>query len=113
MANVSITPSGKYVFGSMVATISGTDYVLQDFSISRPSEITELNGSQGETIAVVSVEKLSELSGTFVKESSKADPSLGDEFVIDGKTYFITETSESRSNGEFATLSFSAREKLT
>ena len=112
MANVTITPSGKYVFGSQSVTINAVEYILQDFSITRPSEITELNGSQGETIAVVAVQKLEELSGTFVKESGKADPTLGDEFELEGKTYFITETSESRSNGEFATLSFSAREKL-
>ena len=113
MANVSITPSGKYVFGSQSVTINAVEYVLQDFTISRPSEVTTLNGSQGEEIAVVAVQRLEELSGTFVKEQSKADPALGDEFAIDGKTYFITETSESRSNGEFATLSFSAREKLS
>ena len=113
MANISITPSNRFIFGSMVVTISGEDFVLQDFSISKPSSITELNGSSGEVIAVVAVQQLEELSGTFVKELSKADPALGDEFVLEGKTYFITETSESRSNGEFATLSFSAREKLT
>ena len=113
MANVSITPSGKYVFGSQSVTINSVDYVLQDFTITRPSEVTELNGSSGETIAVVAVQKLEELSGTFVKELSKADPALGDEFNLEGKDYFITETSESRSNGEFATLSFSAREKLS
>jgi len=113
MANVSITPSGKYVFGSQSVTINSVDYVLQDFTITRPSEVTELNGSQGETIAVVAVQKLEELSGTFVKELSKADPALGDEFTLENKDYFITETSESRSNGEFATLSFSAREKLS
>ena len=112
MANVTITPAGKYVFGSKSVTINAVDYVLQDFSITRPSEVTELNGSSGETIAVVAVQKLEELSGTFVKESGKTDPALGDEFDLEGKTYFITETSESRSNGEFATLSFSAREKL-
>ena len=113
MANVTITPDGKYVFGSKVVTINAQDYVLQDFTITRPSEVTELNGSQGETIAVVAVQKLEELSGTFVKESTKPDPVLGDEFDLEGKTYFVTETSESRSNGEFATLSFSAREKLS
>ena len=86
MANVSITPSGKYVFGSQSVTINSVDYVLQDFTITRPSEVTELNGSQGETIAVVAVQKLEELSGTFVKELSKADPALGDEFTLETKT---------------------------
>jgi|11_taG_2_1085331.scaffolds.fasta_scaffold18753_2 hypothetical protein len=113
MANVTITPNGKYVFGSKSVNINAVEYILQDFSITRPAEVTELNGSQGETIAVVAVQKLEELSGTFVKESGKPDPSLGMEFDLEGKTYFITETSESRSNGEFATLSFSAREKLS
>jgi len=112
-ASVTVTPEGKYVFGSQSVSINSESYVLQDFTITRPSEVTELNGSQGETIAVVAVQKLEELSGTFVKEQSKADPVLGDEFTLGSKTYFVTETSESRSNGEFATLSFSAREKLS
>ena len=112
MATVTITPANTYEFGSKVVSISAVDYVLQDFTITRPSEVTELNGSQGETIAVVAVQKLEELSGTFVKETAKADPVIGDEFTLGSKTYFITETSESRSNGEFATISFSAREKL-
>lgn len=113
MANVTITPDGKYVFGSKVVTINAQDYVLQDFTITRPSEVTELNGDMGQTIAVVAVQKLEELSGTFVKESSKADPKLGDEFDLEGKTYFVVDTSDSFSNGEFATISFSAREKLS
>ena len=113
MANVTITPDGKYVFGSKVVTINAQDYVLQDFTITRPSNITELNGDMGQTIAVVAVQKLEELSGTFVKETNKPDPALGDEFVLEGKTYFCTSVSESRSNGEFATLSFDAREKLS
>ena len=74
MANVSITPSGKYVFGSQSVTINSVDYVLQDFTITRPSEVTELNGSQGETIAVAAVQKLEELSGTFVKEVKQSRP---------------------------------------
>lgn len=110
--HIVINPSNTYVFGSQNISIAGISYVLTDFSITRPSEITELKGAQGQTIAVVSIQSLEELSGSFVKEVAKADPSLGDEFTLDGKTYFITETSESRSNGEFATISFSAREKL-
>ena len=72
-----------------------------------------MQGSQGEDIAMVAIQRLEELSGTFVKETAKADPALGDEFDLEGKTYVVVETSESRSNGEFATLSFSAREKLS
>ena len=110
--HVTINPAGVYVFGSQTVEINGISYVLQDFTITRPSEITELNGSQGETIAVVAVQKLEEVSGTFVKEQAQADPVLGDEFTIDNKVYWVADTSESRSNGEFATISFSAREKL-
>lgn len=112
-ANVTINPPNKYLFGSKVLSVGTEQFVLQDYSLVRPSEVTELNGSMGETIAIVAVQKSSEISGTFVKESAKTDPALGAEFTLDGTTYFITETSESRSNGEFATLSFSAREKLT
>lgn len=111
-AQITINPSNKYVFGSKVVTINAQDYVMQDFSINRPSSVTTLQGSFGEEIACVAVQQMEELSGTFVKESAKADPKLGDEFELEGKTFFIIESSESRSNGEFATLSFSAREKL-
>jgi hypothetical protein len=110
---ISINPPNKFVFGSMVVTIGAEDFILQDYSLNRPSEVTELNGSQGQTIAVVAVQKSAEISGTFVKESAKTDPALGAEFTLDGVTYFIISTSESRSNGEFATISFDAREKLT
>lgn len=95
-ANVSITPSGVFVFGSKTVEINGVSYVLQDFTVSKPSNVSELQGSQGETIAVVAVEALGQISGTFVKEQNKPDPALGDQFTLDGVTYFVTETSESR-----------------
>jgi hypothetical protein len=112
-ANVTITPSGTFVYGSTSVTIGSTSYVLQDFTVNKPSNVSELQGSQGETIAVVSVEGLREISGTFVKEQSKPDPELGDQFTVDGVTYFVSSTSESRSNGEFATLSFEGKEVLS
>ena len=72
-ANITINPANKYVFGSKVVTIGTEEFVLQDYSLSRPSEVTELNGSSGETICVVAVQKSAEISGTFVKESAKTD----------------------------------------
>ena len=110
---VTITPSNRFIFGSKVITLAGNEYVLQDFTITRPSSVTELNGDMGQTIAVVSVTKLEELSGTFVKELSKPDPAVGDEFNLEGKDFFIVQVQETRANGEFATLSFEAKEKLS
>lgn len=111
--NITHQPAGVYEFGSKTVEINGNQYILQDFSISRPSNIVELEGSQGEVIACVSVQKLEELSGSFVKETAKPDPALGDTFTLEGKEYFLVETSESRSNGSFAIISFSAREVIS
>jgi hypothetical protein len=110
---MAVTRDGtQYTFGGAVIDIDGNNYLLQDFSVSEGTNVIELEGSDGSVISQVFVGRPKELSGTAVVDASNPNLTQGQEFALEGVNYLVTETSVSRSNGSFATQSFSAREKL-
>jgi hypothetical protein len=115
----NITIDGdNYQFGGLVTSINGQEYIFQELTVSNGTNVIELEGSQGEVISQVFIGRPMEASGTAILEKDTALLQRGDEFTAslvegqDAKTFLITETSVTKSNGAFSTQSFSAREKL-
>lgn len=115
----NITIDGdNYQFGGLVTTINGQEYIFQELSVTNGTNVIELEGSQGEVISQVFVGRPKEASGTAILEIDTDPLKRGDEFtaeLVTGQgttTFFVTETSITKSNGAFSTQSFSAREKL-
>lgn len=98
-------------FGGVSVNAGGGDMLLQDFTISNGTNVVELEGAEGEVIAQAFIARPEEMSGTAVSDGNGSF-TRGDEFSYDGKTWIVTETSQSRSNGSFATQSFTARTKI-
>ena len=111
MSNVTLDAEQGLEFGGISVTIDGTEFMFQDFSESSSTNVVELDGEEGQAIAQAFIGRPKEISGTAVTKGS-GRLTRGNEFSHDGITYIITETSVSRSNGSFATQSFSAREKI-
>lgn len=117
---MAVTIDGNnYSFGGLVTTINGNDYLFQEISVSEGTNVIELEGSQGEVISQVFVQRPKEASGTAVVENDMPLLKQGDEFSFQihaqdssDTTFLVTETSISKSNGAFTTQSFSARAKL-
>ena len=109
----------NFSFGGLVVTISGEDYLFQEISVSEGTNVIELEGTDGDVISQVFVGRPREASGTAVVENDTPLLKRGDEFSFQvhptetaATTFFITETSITKSNGAFSTQSFSARAKL-
>ena len=85
--------------------------LFQDFTTSESSNVVELEGDKGQVIAQAFIKRPKEMTGTAVSDGSGTF-SRGAEFSHDGTNYIVSEVSETRSNGAFATQSFTAREKL-
>ena len=110
MTNVTLDANGQE-FGGINVTINGTNFLFQDFTTSESTNVVELDGDQGQAIAQAFIARPKEISGTSVADGG-GQLVQGNEFTHGGTTYIVTETSVSRSNGAFATQSFSARQKL-
>lgn len=117
--NENITIDGdNYQFGGLVTTINSQEYIFQELTLTNGTNIIELEGSQGEVLSQVFIGRPVECSGTAILEKDTNLLKRGDEFTAslvqgaDEKTFLITETSVTKSNGAFSTQSFSAREKL-
>jgi hypothetical protein len=117
---MAITQDGQnYSFGGLVVAINGNDYIMQDISVSKGTNVVDLEGSDGSIISQVFVSRPNEASGTAVVENNKPLLTRGDEFSFTihatdpaPTAFLITETSVTKSNGSFSTQSFSARERL-
>lgn len=113
-----VIDGNEYDFGGIETSINGATYIFQDITVSDGTNIIELEGAQGETVSQVFVGRPKEVSGTAILKKDTSLLARGDEFSNDGipgagsTTFIITETSVTKSNGAFATQSFSAREKL-
>jgi hypothetical protein len=110
MSSVILDTAGQQ-FGGISVDAGGGSVLLQDFTISEGTNVVELEGDEGQVIAQAFVQRPREMSGTAVSDGSGTF-SRGNEFSYDGGTWLVIETSQSRSNGSFATQGFTAREKI-
>lgn len=108
--SVTLDSNGQE-FGGVSVDAGGGIMLLQDFTISNGTNVVELEGDEGQVIAQAFIERPEEMSGTAVSDGT-GNFTRGDDFLYDSKTWIITETSQSRSNGSFATQSFTARTKI-
>ena len=98
-------------FGGVSVDAGGGNMLLQDFTISNGTNVVELEGAEGEVIAQAFIARPKEMTGTAVSDGTGTF-SRGSTFGYEGDTWIVTETSQSRSNGSFATQSFTARTQI-
>ncbi len=106
-----ILDTNNQEFGGISVDAGGGSVLLQDFTISDGTNVVELEGDQGQVIAQAFVQRPKEMTGTAVSDGSGTF-TRGNEFDYNGTTFIVTETSQSRSNGSFATQGFTARQKI-
>ena len=91
---------GDFMFGTTAVT--NISMAVESTSAeSKPQFTAQAKNKDGETVAV----KVGKLSGTATvsgfKKSDSAEPKIGDDFMLEGKKFFVDKVSVTQSNEDF------------
>lgn len=112
---LTIFSDGTQVFGvpDSPVTINSITYIAEDLTVTQPSTVVEIKDGDGIVIGQTIIPGPKTVTGKLqLAASSTAVPTVGLTMTLGGDTYYLTEVGEATSQGQYASVNFSAKQKI-
>jgi len=100
-----------YVFGTAGATgvIESTFGFLQDYTESKSADEATAQNAVGDTAAQTIYNEVTEISATYVYDTTTTAPKPGDTLSIGGANHTVITAEKTETNTEYTKLAFTAK----
>jgi len=110
---IPYTTTASLPYGSRVVTVDSVGYIANNFSTSQSLNVIERTDSLGAPNGAVGIQQARTGSAQLqLATSSSTIPDVGDTFLADSVTYFLTEVSRAEEAQGFKVVDISFRESV-